>query len=42
MKSTLCDRHFYNNAAAYSFVGARVWPNAPYARIAGAWILTLR
>ena len=29
MKSVLSDKHFHNEAAAYSFVEARVWPNGP-------------
>jgi transposase-like protein len=27
MKSVLSDKHFHNEAAAYAFVEARVWPN---------------
>ena len=29
MKSALSDKHFHNEAAAYAFVEARVWPNGP-------------
>src|ERR1700736_1777964 len=29
MKSVLSDKHFHNEAAAYTFVEARVWPNGP-------------
>jgi transposase-like protein len=29
MKSVLSDKHFHNEAAAYAFVEARVWPNGP-------------
>ena len=29
MKSTLSDRHFHDEKAAYAFVEARVWPNGP-------------
>ncbi|PHR25633.1 MAG: IS1595 family transposase [Hoeflea sp.] len=29
MSSILSDRHFHNEAAAYRFVEARVWPNGP-------------
>jgi transposase-like protein len=29
MKSILSDKHFHNEAAAYAFVEARVWPNGP-------------
>ena len=38
MNSVLSDRHFHDEAAAYGFVEARVWPNGPFARIAAAWI----
>jgi len=29
MKSVLLDKHFHDEAAAYAFVEARVWPNGP-------------
>jgi transposase-like protein len=29
MKSVLSDKHFHNEAAAYAFVEARVWPSGP-------------
>jgi transposase-like protein len=29
MKSVLSDKHFHNEAAAYAFVEARLWPNGP-------------
>jgi transposase-like protein len=29
MKSVLSDKHFHDEAAAYAFVEARVWPNGP-------------
>src|SRR6202165_5374288 len=29
MKSTLSDRHFHDEKAAYAFVEARIWPNGP-------------
>jgi transposase-like protein len=29
MKSVLSDKHFHNEAAAYAFVEARIWPNGP-------------
>ena len=29
MKSVISDKHFHNEAAAYAFVEARVWPNGP-------------
>ena len=29
MKSVLSDAHFHNEAAAYKFVEARVWPEGP-------------
>jgi transposase-like protein len=29
MKSVLNDRHFHDEAAAYKFVEARIWPNGP-------------
>jgi transposase-like protein len=29
MKSVLNDKHFHDEAAAYEFVEARVWPNGP-------------
>jgi len=38
MKSVLSDKHFHNEAAAYAFVEARLWPNGLFARTAAAWI----
>src|SRR5712671_6721759 len=29
MKSVLSDKHFHNEATAYAFVEARIWPNGP-------------
>ena len=29
MKSVLSDKHFHDEAAAYAFVEARVWPKGP-------------
>lgn len=29
MKSVLSDKHFHNEAAAYAYVEARLWPNGP-------------